>query len=52
MIIVGDKEKEAGNISVRHRSLGDLGNMELAEFAGKAKQEALSKSLESAFVRS
>ena len=52
MIIVGDKEKEAGNISVRHRGLGDLGNMELAEFAGKVKQEALSKSLESAFVRS
>ena len=52
MIIVGDKEKQAGNISVRHRSLGDLSPMGLDEFASKAKQEVLSKSLESVFARS
>ena len=52
MIIVGDKEKQAGNISVRHRSLGDLGPMGLDEFASKAKHEVSSKSLESVFAQS
>lgn len=52
MIIVGDKEKQAGNISVRHRALGDLGAMQLDEFAAKAKHESESKSLDSVFGNS
>src|SRR5437879_8139993 len=32
MLIVGDKEAEAGTVSVRHQSKGDLGPRPLAEF--------------------
>jgi threonyl-tRNA synthetase len=39
MIIVGDKEAESGAISVRSRSEGDLGSMELDAFIAQLKQE-------------
>ena len=43
MFIVGDKEAEAGTISVRSRKLGDLGVMEKAEIFAKLKEENDSK---------
>lgn len=49
MLVVGEREKEEGTISLRHRQLGDLGTMNLDQFAEKAKQEALSKALKSPF---
>lgn len=33
MLVVGDKEAEAGQVAVRHRSEGDLGVMTIDEFA-------------------
>ena len=38
MLIIGDKEKEAGTVGVRERTKGDLGSMTLEEF-----RELLSK---------
>lgn len=35
MVIVGEKEMEAGNLSVRNREEGDLGSMSVEEFLGK-----------------
>ena len=32
MIVVGDKEAESGTVSVRDRSEGDLGSMDLEAF--------------------
>ncbi|MBE7089679.1 MAG: threonine--tRNA ligase [Clostridiales bacterium] len=43
MFIVGDKEAEAGTISVRSRKLGDLGVMEKSEIFTKLKEENDSK---------
>ena len=37
LVILGDKEMTAGQISVRERSKGDLGGMELSEFLKKVK---------------
>ncbi|HHY11262.1 MAG TPA: threonine--tRNA ligase [Firmicutes bacterium] len=51
MIIVGEREKQSHEISVRHRSLGDLGVMGIDEFIEKVRHEAVSKSLESVFDR-
>lgn len=39
MLILGDKEKEAGKVGVRSRKDGDIGQMEQAEFASKIKEE-------------
>ena len=49
MIIVGAREKQSRTISVRHRKLGDLGEINLDEFVAKTTHEAQTKSLESAF---
>lgn len=46
MLIVGAREAENGTVSVRHRSLGDLGSFALEEFMEKAGEEARAKSLE------
>jgi threonyl-tRNA synthetase len=35
MLVVGDKEVEAQNVSVRHRHAGDLGSMETSALAAK-----------------
>ncbi|MDO8559283.1 MAG: threonine--tRNA ligase, partial [bacterium] len=37
LVILGDREMTAGQISVRERSKGDLGSMELSEFLKKVK---------------
>ncbi len=43
MLVVGDKEAEAGNISVRHRSQGDLGAKSVAEFVAQLQAEIQEK---------
>lgn len=39
MLIIGDKEKEAGVVAVRSRKDGDLGTMKFEEFLAKVKKE-------------
>jgi threonyl-tRNA synthetase len=39
MLIVGDKEAEVGHVSVRRHREGDLGAMDVDEFAEKARSE-------------
>jgi len=39
MLVVGAKEAEAGTVSVRHRSKGDLGPKPLAEFVEGLRRE-------------
>jgi threonyl-tRNA synthetase len=43
MLVVGAKEAEAGTVSVRHRSKGDLGPKPLAEFLTTLQQESESR---------
>ncbi|MBR2667764.1 MAG: threonine--tRNA ligase [Oscillospiraceae bacterium] len=43
MLVVGDKEVEAGTVAVRSRSDGDLGAMALADFAERVAEEIESK---------
>ncbi len=45
MFIVGDKDIEAGTVSVRHRKEGDLGAMKLEEFLAMAKEEIDTKQI-------
>jgi threonyl-tRNA synthetase len=45
LIILGDKEVEAGTIAVRHRKQGDLGAMPLDEFSAKIRKEIDDKDL-------
>ena len=40
MLVVGDKEAEAGSVSVRHRDEGDLGPMPIASFKERLGEEA------------
>ncbi len=44
MLIVGGKEAEAGTVSVRHQSKGDLGPRPLAEFLSDLRQQVDSRS--------
>ena len=39
MLIVGDKEQEAGEVGVRDRKQGDLGAMNLEDFVSKIEEE-------------
>ena len=45
MLIIGDKEKEAGVVAVRSRKDGDLGTMTYADFLQKIREEADNKVL-------
>lgn len=45
MLITGDKEKEAGNISVRSRTGGDLGSSSLEEFINQVREMVDSKAV-------
>lgn len=45
LIILGDKEVEAGTVAVRHRKQGDLGAIPLDEFGSKIKKEIEEKAL-------
>ena len=39
-LVVGDKEKQAGNVAVRTRGGEDLGAMPLADFIARLRKEA------------
>ncbi len=43
MLVIGDKEAEEGTVSVRKRGQGDIGSMQISEFAEKAVSEIRSK---------
>ena len=43
MLIIGGKEAEAGTVSVRHRSKGDLGPRPLDQFVADLRQEIESR---------
>src|SRR5580658_4955708 len=45
MLIVGGKEAEAGSVSVRHQSKGDLGPRPLAEFLSDLRQQVDSRAI-------
>ena len=45
MLVVGPKEAEAGTVSVRHRSKGDLGPKPLAELVAALQHEAQSRTI-------
>ena len=45
MLVVGGKDKEAGTVSVRHRSEGDLGAVPVDEFANSVMEEIRAKSI-------
>ena len=45
MFIIGDKDIEAGTVSVRHRKNGDLGAMKLEEFVKLALEEIATKAI-------
>jgi threonyl-tRNA synthetase len=44
MLILGDKELDAGNVSVRRHGEGDLGSLTVAEFAERTATEVASRS--------
>jgi len=46
MLIVGDQEKEAGNLSVRSRTGGDLGSFSIEDFVTRVRELVESKSVE------
>ena len=46
MLVVGDKEAESGEVSVRGRKAGDLGSMSVEAFAEKLRGEVDSKAME------
>jgi threonyl-tRNA synthetase len=46
ILVFGDKEAEAGAVSVRARAKGDLGAIPLAEFIAKAKELVATQSME------
>jgi threonyl-tRNA synthetase len=45
MLVVGPKESEAGTVSVRHRSKGDLGPKPLPEVIDSLKNEVASQAI-------
>ena len=45
MIVVGDKEVEAGNLSVRHRHAGDLGAEAVSAFGDRVARMAAERVL-------
>ena len=45
MLIIGDKEKENGTVSVRHRAEGDLGAMTAEAFIDKLARDVREKIL-------
>ena len=44
MLVLGDKEREAGAVAVRNRKKGDLGVMSTEDFIAKMLQEIADKS--------
>jgi threonyl-tRNA synthetase len=50
MLVVGPKEAEAGTVSVRHRSKGDLGPKPLTEFVQALQREIETRAIDSVAV--
>ena len=46
MLVIGDKEAEAGQVSVRHRSQGDVGVMDFNAFAAMLRQDVDTKAIQ------
>ena len=46
MLVIGDREVEAKQVSVRHRKDGDLGKMSVDEFCQKIKRQIDAKSID------
>ncbi len=46
MLVLGEKEKESGSVSVRNRKSGDLGSMTLDELIAKLTKEIADKSMD------
>jgi threonyl-tRNA synthetase len=46
MLVLGDREAEAGNVSVRTRSGGDVGTMSLEDFVAKVVRQDRERTLE------
>ena len=44
MLVLGEKEKEAGIVAVRNRKKGDLGTMSFDDFSAKLQKEIAEKS--------
>lgn len=49
MLVVGDKEAETGEVSVRVRQGGDIGTMSIDSFIEKAQEENKSRAIDSLF---
>jgi threonyl-tRNA synthetase len=45
MLVVGPKEAEAGTVSVRHRSKGDLGPRPIADAVASLQQEIANRTI-------
>jgi threonyl-tRNA synthetase len=45
MLVVGDKEVEAGSVAVRHRKVGDLGPQPVADFGTRVARMAAERAL-------
>jgi threonyl-tRNA synthetase len=45
MLVVGPKEAEAGTVSVRHRSKGDLGPRPISDLIAALQQEIASRGI-------
>jgi threonyl-tRNA synthetase len=45
MLIIGAREQESGNLSIRHRERGDEGSLSVSEFTGKVVEEISQRSL-------
>ena len=45
MLVIGGKEAEAGTVSVRHRSKGDLGPRPVEQFSADLQQEVTTRSI-------
>ena len=45
MLVLGEKEQQAGMVAVRHRTEGDKGQMPLDSFIERAKSEVANKTL-------
>ncbi|MGA8678123.1 MAG: threonine--tRNA ligase [Candidatus Acidiferrales bacterium] len=45
MLVIGGKEAEAGSVSVRHRSKGDLGPRPVEQFSADLQQEVASRAI-------
>lgn len=51
MLVIGDKECEGNELSVRSRDLGDLGSMDVEKFIDQIKKEIQARQLHSIFER-